>query len=1112
MEYRFRLGLRVRSMLLCAGLMIAGSCAGAEEKQVYVHTSSLPAGVSLPEAETDYAYFEGERTKKDGDIFKAPSQEQRTFFCQTNTPDDKYWSTHVPYDHSRFAARGADKDLPWHGFVWSIENAGLTDGIYDAFARVMVSPSGSAELALKTAAGVPESGVTVAKANISWVNLGSVELADGASLHLSYRTKKSAVRLDTLLLVRVKPEEATVSQAAPDKTTAPITGIAESAATSAAEVSATASVTPTAKAPVIFARYDVTPPGWQKNKGIIFSTDSAILGYRSDNPEVIEKVSASVKTWYQDAAGWKEVGQARPGEWQIPLPEPGWYEVHVQAQMKNGDVLTREIAAVVLGEPIPEEWRMKSVFGLWNVHGDAALIKLAGARWNRRMTSFRDVTIAQVEEATLSGGNPTPNGKPVDRAYTNRDGLDYLGVFSFGMPLWSMQLPENYKKPGFGNPFYPAKDWRLVTDAVMTFAMTHSLPAVVEMYNEPLAHWKGTREELVAYAQAVRAGLKAADPRFKLAGPCLYSIRLGDLQGLARAGLFKHLDAISMHAYVDGTPPEGDFLTRIIELKKLLMQYDQSAKPVYLTEFGWTMADGTWQPAVDPRTRTRYVARSLALGWSQGIDAMVFFALQFNTRNAGEAGFSLVDQESRPRPGYAAFSAVSKWFAASLPLGYFRLTPDVHMVMGTREGKLQLALWSTGPERVVRLPFAVERAADLFGKMVAVDAGAVSCTEDPVYLEADAQAAGSVSILPELTTTASTALPDGFVWPLAEMNSEKTLAGLSAGMYTGFMRTAEAWSVQPVQIVSPLTIQRCELYWPLKKTEPSVLVTLHSNRADSEQTACVSLDQGRVTRLRIPANATRQVAFVLSGIQPAQKFSTTIGLAVESAAQNDEEKSDGIQYPFSGTVLSAAGDASQGQWSDFSEWGRFGEAGAVPDGVVDCQADLKLSYNENGIRVQVRVKDDEHAQEYAGVSPELIWSADSIQIAFDVDKDKPWQAGVLGSGLGGHRVFEYSVGGRDGVAQVFRHRSYSPTLTNNALSENAAATVTREGDVTTYDVFFPWSEFDVQTPLKAGGVIGFALAVNDIDPAREAKRHGLRLFSGIVQSKDAKEYGRVWLR
>ena len=285
------------------------------------------------------------------------------------------------------------------------------------------------------------------------------------------------------------------------------------------------------------------------------------------------------------------------------------------------------------------------------------------------------------------------------------------------MPLWTMDMPEDVKLPSFGNPFYPAKDWDDVTRAVAAYARTHALPRDMSIYNEPLAHFKGKPEQIADYARAVRAGLLRADPSFRIGGPGLYSIHIANLTKIESGGLLDSLDFLDMHAYVGGTPPEKEFIAKIDMLKDWLAAHGRPNMPVYLTEFGWTAAEGTWQPPVDRATQARYVARSLALAWSRGIDALLYFALDYRTQKAGEAAFSLIGPDGRPEAGYCAFAAVSRHFAASEPIGHFLLAPGVHLLAGRRDGRLQLMAWreEDTPPCEVALPFAIDSARNLFG-------------------------------------------------------------------------------------------------------------------------------------------------------------------------------------------------------------------------------------------------------------------------------------------------------------------------------------------------------------------------------------------------------------
>ena len=86
-------------------------------------------------------------------------------------------------------------------------------------------------------------------------------------------------------------------------------------------------------------------------------------------------------------------------------------------------------------------------------------------------------------------------------------------------------------------------------------------------------------------------------------------------------------------------------------------------------------------------------------------------------------------------------------------------------------------------------------------------------------------------------------------------------------------------------------------------------------------------------------------------------------------------------------------------------------------------------------------------------------------------------------------------------------------MTAGTVRPKVRVEVVRDGAVTRYSVFFPWDQLGApdETPTPAT-VIGFSLAVNDVDPARGAPRHGLTLFGGIVDDKEPKRFGPAWIR
>lgn len=818
---------------------------------------------------------------------------------------------------------------------------------------------------------------------------------------------------------------------------------------------------------------EATPPDWRGERGLVFAADRATLAFECDGLAPRAEMRRAPDAPFSPAALAPD--PASPARrWLLELPETGWYDIRVADGGDDGQALT--LAAAVLGEPIPERRRMKSVFGIWTVHGDPSLVRLAGARWNRRMTSFRDVTREQA--ATFGGATSPTNAVP----YDERDGLAQIGVFSFGMPLWTMDMPPETKLPSFGNPFFPATDWSDVARAVAAYARTHALPRAFSIYNEPLAHFKGKPAQLADYARAVRAGLRAADPSFRVGGPGLYSIRLRDLSAIEAGGLLESLDFLDLHAYVGGTPPEGEFVRKIDMLREWLSDHGRPDMPVALTEFGWTAADGTWQPPVDRATQARYVARSLALAWSRGVDALIYFALDFRTKKEGEAAFSLIGRDGRPEAGYAAFAAVSRHFAASEPMGEGMPAPGVHLVAGRRDGRIQFALWreeSADAPAPLTLPWPVERATSLCGSPLP-PADEWTPSPDPVFFES-----------PPL---------DG------------ALARMPA-----FSQKSDV----------PLRIAGTAPRWPASDAAPHLEVLVDRPGGGAAKAAlAVEWENGFVATGAPTAGpegptqgaAPDREAFAVS--LPWRPDAIPRGRRLRGVARLSADGSECGARQFDVTILAASPDQGPDTgaepWADFSNWAPWGWPGGDAPQPGDCRAAARLFHGESGLRIEIAVEDDEHC---AASDPARLWESDSVQIALDMDFGKPWEAGFAGAGssqtLGGHRVFEFSIGGPSGSGTAFLERSYDDTLPAGTVRHALDVVVSRDeaSRRTRYDALVPWSELGAATaPPRPGAALGIAIAVNDADPGRGARRRALRLFGGIVESKDPETFGPLFLR
>ena len=170
----------------------------------------------------------------------------------------------------------------------------------------------------------------------------------------------------------------------------------------------------------------------------------------------------------------------------------------------------------------------------------------------------------------------------------------------------------------------------------------------------------------------------------------------------------------------------------------------------------------------------------------------------------------------------------------------------------------------------------------------------------------------------------------------------------------------------------------------------------------------------------------------------------------------------------------------------------------------DCRPELRIARDRNGIHVFAEITDDEFAQPY---QQERMWLGDSLQLAFDVDASREWDANNQGFGFKGHRCFEFTVGLTGSGVQTYCHYAYDPVL-KPGMAEDVQASVTRKGNITTYKVFFPWKAVGLREAPRTGSRFGFAAAVNDLD---SGSRKALCLFRGIVESKDPVRYGSLYL-
>ncbi|MFA6959403.1 MAG: sugar-binding protein [Opitutaceae bacterium] len=854
-------------------------------------------------------------------------------------------------------------------------------------------------------------------------------------------------------------------------------------------------------------------------KGNIFTDTTGGLGLR------LPKTSAGGEITLRDESGRVLQTISIPAEaadsFSVVLSGKGYYALDAAVKLADGSIVKATATAAIVGPVPPDSLRMQSRLGLWTVQGDPDLVLAAGARWNRRM-----ISIHTLPESILD-----PEPPPPEKLLFKPSPFDQVGVMSFGLPRWIMEPTD--KKKSFGNPLTKPVDWdklkRLV--AAWTRQQSENFPGYFEIYNEPEWQWTGgTNAELVRVLATLADGIKEAHPQTKVLGPGFSSIRIKDparldLVTANELGLFDHLDGLVVHAYVDGTPPEAEFIQRVVELKQFLSDIGRPNFPIHITEFGWTSGKGTWQKPVDELTQARYAVRSLTLLAALGVENATYFCLHFKAApNPGERGFSLVHDDSTPKPSFTSYANVARWLAGVKGLGtWLHLTPTTHLILLEKTDGTSVAVaWDTAGERIIGLPLATTRREDMMGRTLPA-ADDLALSPSPIFLEFARAQSPAIDMLPSIDVMRGgddVTLTRGRDWiapaPLHVRDAHLGVPASAAnGDYLLLARDGDHWLGQPVRVIPPLEASAPVLEWSAGQPAPLLATTVVSHATGPVTTRlAVTLDDSRDRFLNPPVvqpGETRRLTLPLDGLVTGKRYRGT--LVVDS---RHEGRRDEISRPLDLTVLAAAPvpRGSAPDWNkipavDFSDWDQFGG----PIAREDCSATVQAAHGSDGLYLRVVVRDDEHLQTQTG---EHIWSQDSIQIGLDPDHQKTWEANDL-FGLKGHRVFEYGVAGAsDDKASVlspmtWRWISYTDTLPVGVPEPRIRLKVTREGDVTTYDILFPWSVMGLDRPMPAGSGVGIALSLADADTGKKGRR-ALRLFNGVSEGKDPEKFGPLWLR
>jgi hypothetical protein len=838
--------------------------------------------------------------------------------------------------------------------------------------------------------------------------------------------------------------------------------------------------------------------------GNIFFADAGSMHANFVAPEKLESCRVELLDEHERVTGRAEGGKGTTSL-DIALPGRGYYTVRASAEYGTGTPIVSATTAAVVGPPLPDAIRKDSRFGSMSVWAGRELWEKSGAHWDWGIGGIDLSKFVLQADGTIV---PPDGYKPLSYP------TGYQTIYTIGeFPKWVM--PDGYTKSTLMAP----KDWDLFERLLEAFARANpDLPWFCP-FNEPDAHWRGNKADLVRFHKAITAGVKRGNPAMKVYGPCFYSIRMDEFRQYVDMGLLDAFDGLVMHAYVDGSEPEGKFIANVVSLVDYLRSIGRGEMPVFITEYGWCAVIGDWQKTVTELDRSRYAARSLALMGAQPFDAIAYFCFK-HASTPFAPGYSLIYSDNTPTPSYVAFvNALGRLSWTQRGDGrWFRLSPGQNLVVFARAGRNTCVAWDKDGVSKIKLPSIPSALVDTMGRPIDPgDSSEIQIGPDPVYFElSDAAALAEAETLPTLTLPPGTdhELPFSGGWAVPGIAISGTRASVAADARPGdylIMHAADGVvRAQPIRVSAALDVDAIDFKLSPDGKRLQAVATVRTpitNGATVRLTLTLSDGTKSEAEAVLKPGSPAHVEAQIPGFEFGKRYQGTLEIALTGSVPFK------LEQPFDQTITLCPSLAESGatlDWSSatnvaFSNWSPYPE----PISAADCSATMQTLVTPDAFHLRVDVTDDVH---YQSQLASYMWNADSIQFALDLDADKEWQPNNIGHGHQGHRIFEYNVGlpTKGGKPMVWRSRVDAPGFTANSEEARLIAKITREGNRTLYDITLPWSAVGLSKAPDAGPTLGFALVVNDTDGS-SGKRKGLRLFKGILEGKDPKGFGKLYL-
>jgi hypothetical protein len=307
----------------------------------------------------------------------------------------------------------------------------------------------------------------------------------------------------------------------------------------------------------------------------------------------------------------------------------------------------------------------------------------------------------------------------------NADVLYPLGL----TPRWASSRPDEKSayQPGWAAEPQDIEDWR----NYVTTIVEHCKGRVhaYEIWNEPnyKPFWTGDVDGVLRLTREASEIIRRVDPQALIVSPA--ATTASGTKWLAEflsKGGGQYVDVIGYHFYVNTQPPEA-ILPIIAQVKKIMADNHQGAKPLWNTEIGWL------RPSLfaSEDLCAAYLARTYILAWAASVQRTYWYAW-----DSGPP-LEMVEHDFRTlKPAGQAYGVIHSWLVGARLNNCRADAASTWTCELNRSGATQFIIWNAAGPTTFSIPgqWHAKSMTPLLQSARAVTAGSLEVGPVPVLV------------------------------------------------------------------------------------------------------------------------------------------------------------------------------------------------------------------------------------------------------------------------------------------------------------------------------------------------------------------------------------------